>query len=224
MTDKETAAALSAVLNSMVAEAERHTQQVRADVQHFQEIWLGMESDTTPQDNRLTVPWIGQNTTLTTDDYSNSDCGPACVAMWLNFVGRVVTVDQVSQATGLPRDYRFTLPATLIKAAGFYGLTLERVIGFTIDALKYEIDKRVPCIVLVHYGSLPKRSSQTFTGGHWLIIVGYDEQGFIYHDPYWPDSSGGAFLHATYAQLSKAMQDCIIDGNTPNQGLRSRAR
>jgi hypothetical protein len=189
----------------------------------LQHVALILETMDTGQVNKLDVPWIGQNTALTTDDWSNSDCGPAVIAMWLNFVGRVVTVDQVSAATGLARGYKYTLPAVLIKAAAAYGLNLERVINITPEAIKVEIDRRVPCIALVHYASLPLRNDPNFTAGHWLLIVGYDDQGVYYHDPYWPDSKG-SFLQLTWAQLAKAMQDCTIDGNTPNQGLRSKAR
>ena len=60
----------------------------------------------TPEPGWLAVPWIGQNVRdVATDDYSSSDCGPACVAMWLTYRGKTPTVDDVSKATGLSAGF-----------------------------------------------------------------------------------------------------------------------
>jgi hypothetical protein len=225
VSDTETEARLTAILNSILDESERHTQQVRAYVQHFQEVYLGMGGNVTPPitSKRLGVGWIGQNTTAASDNWSNSDCGCACVAMWLNFMGLQKTVDDVSAATGLARGYSYTLPAHLIKAAQYYGLGLERVVNLTIDAIKAEVLRAVPVIVLVHYGALQKRADQNFTAGHWILVVGCDADKVYYHDPYWADRASGSYIEITNAQLETAMQQCALDGNTPKQGLRSKA-
>src|SRR5512136_647111 len=91
--------------------------------------------------HRIPIAWMGQNTSATTDDYSNSDCGPACVAMWLNWLGHTVTVDDVSAATGLTRGYKYTLPTHLITAASHWSVVLARAITFTPSAIKAEIDR-----------------------------------------------------------------------------------
>lgn len=164
----------------------------------------------------VTVAWMSQ---LGPDAaYSNSDCGPACLAMWLRSRAKAVTVDQVSQATGLPRGYRYTLPGNLITAAHAFGLELARNTALTVDRLQKEIDAGRPVLCLVHYASLFKRYDQNFKAGHWVLVIGYTEQSIIYHDPYWPDAAG-AGVAIPIAQFEIAMQDCTIDGNTPNQGL-----
>jgi len=213
-TTDELIAQVQSLLNEGVALSNASA----AKFQQAAETWRGMG---TPTIFSLDVPWIGQNVAeCNTDDYSNSDCGPASLAMWIGYLGRVVTVDQVSVATGLPRGFTYTLPAHLITAAGNFGLNLKRVIGLTHDMIKAEIDKRNPLIVLVHYGSLPKRSSATFTAGHWLMLTGYTVDGFvIYNDPLWQDAGGGKSLKMSLAQLDQAMADCAKDGNTINQGL-----
>jgi ABC-type bacteriocin/lantibiotic exporter with double-glycine peptidase domain len=168
---------------------------------------------------QLNVPWIGQNVPdVSTDDYSGSDCGPACVAMWLGFSGKQVTVDQVSEAAGLPAGYRYTLGAHLIVAAKVLGLRLARVTNITTNLIKGLIDAGTPLIVLVHYGSLPRRFDPKFTKGHWIIITGYTDQRVIYNDPYWPDEAGRA-IDMSWTELEKALSDCALDGNTPRQGL-----
>lgn len=167
----------------------------------------------------LGVPWVGQNVReISTDDFSNNDCGPACLTMWLNYLEKRVTVDDVSKSTGLSRGYTYTLPGHLMAAAKAYGLPLNRVTNIGLSTVKANIDNNDPVVVLVHYASLPKRSDPNFKAGHWIIVTGYDNDGITYNDPLWQDETGKA-LKMTWAEFDKAMADCAIDGNTPRQGL-----
>lgn len=169
-----------------------------------------------PAPRPVVVPWLSQ---LGPDAaYSNSDCGPACVAMWLRSRNQSVTVDQISKSTGLPTGYRYTTPGNLITAGHAFGLELARVLGLTVDRLKQEIDAGRPVLCLVHYASLFKRYDQNFKAGHWVLVIGYTDQSIIYHDPYWPDTAG-ASIAIPIAQFETALHDCKIDGNTPDQGL-----
>ena len=165
----------------------------------------------------LTFPWLGQNTPATTDDLSGNDCGPAALAMWLNGLGETLTVDDVSRAAGKGQGYTSTAYWDLTKAARQYRVTLSRKASLTPALLRAEIDRGTPVIVLVHYGSLPQRAT-AFTGGHWVLVVGYDDRHLIYHDPLFVDSRG-ANISCTDADFARAMADCALDGNTPNQGL-----
>lgn len=176
-----------------------------------------------PAGRQLAVPWIGQNVPgVSTDDLSNSDCGPACVAMWLGLLGQAVTVDQVSVATGLLPGYRYTTPAHLMVAAKTFGLQLRRVTALTPKSIEAHIDDGRPVIALVHYASLPKRFDQKFTAGHWIIATGYTVTQVTYNDPYWNDETGRG-LDMSWAELDRAMFDCALDGNTPRQGLVAAA-
>lgn len=165
---------------------------------------------------RLSVPWLSQLGPKAA--YSNSDCGPACVAMWLRSLGQAATVDQVSKETGLPYGYKYTIPTQLIAAAGKFGLTLRREFGLTPAVLRDEVNSGAPAIVLVHYPDLPRRYDQKFAAGHYVLIVGHTDKALLYHDPYWPDTTG-QYLEIEDAALEKAMQNCEKDGNTPRQGL-----
>lgn len=188
-----------------------------AKIQHAYQVLYETASGGAPMVHALPVPWASQ---LGKDAaYSNSDCGPACVAMWLRWMNRFVSVDQVSQATGLPRGYRYTLPANLMLAANEFGLILERALNVSIEALFKSIDQGSPAIVLVHYASLPTRYDAKFSGGHWVLVVGYTDDGdVLYHDPYWPDTRG-QMVRVTRAEFERAMRECNIDGNSPNQAL-----
>jgi hypothetical protein len=181
-------------------------------------------SDGTKTSRLLAIPWIGQNTASTDDDYSNSDCGPACLAMWLTWHDQdhIITVDDVSAATGLPLGYKYTIPANLITAAAHWQLKLERVLNFSFDMIRGEINRGSPALVLVHYPDLVKRFDVKYKASHWILVIGYDETGLIYNDPYWPDNRGAA-IHIEYAAFALAMRDVALDGNTANQGLRQAA-
>lgn len=189
-----------------------------AQMQHAVDVLKGMDAEPTLR-NPLPVPWIGQNVNdCNSDDFSNSDCGCACVAMWLGYLKRVVTVDEVSVATGQPRGFTYTLPAHLITAAVRYNLKLIRALNLDFDKIKAQIDNANPLIVLVHYASLQKRYDKNFKAGHWIVITGYTADSIIYNDPLWQDTSGEAVTLA-WTDFDKALADCTIDGNTARQGL-----
>ena len=139
--------------------------------------------------------------------------------MWLNMLGKVVTVDEVSKATGLQVGYKYTTPAHLIIAAGLHGLKLIREYVISRQTVVKHIDAGRPLITLVHYGSLPHKSTSTFTAGHWIVIVGYGDNCILYNDPLWQTADEGAALVMSDAEFEKALSDCYIDGNTQRQGL-----
>jgi uncharacterized protein YvpB len=171
----------------------------------------------------LPVKWIGQNTARPDDDYSNSDCGPACVAMWLGYRGVTVSVDDVSRATSKPPGYIYTVFADLDRAANQYGLDLVHQFGtLTLEIIRREIDARRPVLALVHYPSLPDRFSATYAQSHWILIVGYEGKTYFYHDPYWPTEAGGALNPISAADLVKALQNVTANGNTAMQGATQK--
>jgi hypothetical protein len=181
------------------------------------------DNNDAPEHVLTAVPWIGQNTARTDDDYSNSDCGPACVAMWLNYRSKVVTVDDVSKATGKPPGYTYTVFADLDRAANFYGLDLVHYLGtLTLDIIRREIDALRPVLALVHYPSLIEKFSKTYSLSHWILIMGYDGDTFFYHDPYWLTAVDGAAIPITQAQLLVALTNVKQNGNTPMQGAIQR--
>lgn len=170
---------------------------------------------------RLKIPWVSQLGTKAS--WSANDCGPACLTMWLRYIGRDVTVDEIGKAAGLPPGYGSMVPHQLIAIADVYGLHLERALNVTIADLRSEIDLEQPAIVLVHYPSLPTRYDARYKSGHFVLFCGYEGNTVFYHDPYWPDTNG-QFVACDYTILIKAMQDCVLDQNTPNQCVRVARR
>jgi uncharacterized protein YvpB len=151
-----------------------------------------------PAVKRIDVPWLSQLST--TAGYARGDCGTACVAMLLNWKGRVVTVDEVSKATKQPAGFTLVSFSNLILAAIHFGLTLIYQRDMTLAQICADIDSGKPVICLVNYQSLPvlSRFDARYNAGHYVLVIGYDADHIIYHDPYAPTDMGGA--HKTIAR------------------------
>lgn len=172
-----------------------------------------------PQAVQLDIPWRGQNLPeVLSDDFSNSDCGATCLAMWLGYRNVTVTIDEVSQATGLPRHYTGARPDHLIQAASFFHLPLKRQFALGAGAIRHELAAGRPVILLVHYRTLPKRFDPNFRSGHWILATGYTPLNCLYHDPY-GRGEGWANVPIDWVDLLRAQLDCNLDGNIVQQGL-----
>jgi uncharacterized protein YvpB len=76
----------------------------------------------------------------------------------------------------------------------------------TIDRCKSHLAAGNPCVIHGYFTSF----------GHIIVLVGYDNEGFLVHDPYgeWFESgydtnASGAYLHYSYDLIRRT---CIPDG------------
>lgn len=155
-----------------------------------------------------------------------SDCGPACVAMLVEWAGTRLDINQISIEAGMTPNRRFTLPADLIRSAGLHGVTLERRLPCALSDLSREIDIGRPVIALIRYGDLGDlRQDRNYDDGHWVVVVGVNNDSVFIHDPDWqfPRREGGRALPVPRAIFESAWAcvkpDGKSDGNTPNQCL-----
>ncbi|MCW1967915.1 MAG: C39 family peptidase [Anaerolineae bacterium] len=187
------------------------------------------ESLNQPKSLRLMLPYHSQ-WDATASSHSG-DCGPTCVAMVLNTgraVQQFITVDQI-YANYLPNKafgeftavwemeligQRASLPFNRIQYANEHEAT---------KGIREALDQKHPSILLIHYEPLRGLTDQTFTGGHFVVAVGYtaDENGtttgFFVHDPLpRAETQKGVYLYLSVAQLMKACGTCHLDGNNPN--------
>ena len=173
----------------------------------------------------LQVPWVSQLGPGAA--FALGDCGPACAAMVLNYLGRQVTVDQVSIQTGLPRSYKWSSFVHIKKAFRYWGIESYWARNCTLDNLRVELDNNRPVIVLVDYDHLPVYWDANYAAkspnGHFILLVGYSTDGrFHYHDPYYPNRDG-AFIACTEAQFEEAWGEGNREsGNSPRQIIRIR--
>lgn len=175
---------------------------------------------------RLNVPYYSQEVSGAL--WGANDCGPACVRMVLGWdylrQGKTdptnITVDTVTKASGIgPRG--FSTPATLERVGRKYGLTMEIVTKTaTVTRIKSELSAGYPVVCLLIYGRITGNQSK-FTGGHFMVAVGYDTNNILMHDPLWSGTrvQEGAFRLIPNAQLEAAMQPGSPYFSIPNQAV-----
>jgi predicted double-glycine peptidase len=100
-------------------------------------------------------------------------CGPSSLASVLNYWDVAVTPDAVAEEI-FSKTARGTLTLDMIFYTQQKGLHAEQYRG-TIDNLKESIDEGYPILVLVDYGF------SFYQQNHFMVIVGYAEQGIISH-------------------------------------------
>jgi hypothetical protein len=147
----------------------------------------------------------------------NNDCGPACIAMILSARGVPARIDDIYAASGVATDKPLSI-LELRKAAQKFGLTMTSRRPNSIEDLRSFIDQGIPPVALIKYKYLPDRQGQSTTGGHFVLVVGYDDatQQVYIHDPYYwpPRRQEGAFHVYSEATWNEAWGRCHEDGNS----------
>jgi len=134
----------------------------------------------------LNVPYLSQ---YAASAKKRSDCGACCVAMLLGAIGRQVSAKNVVAKSG--RVGEPLSPRGIVRGAQALGLSLFEGQGFSLADLKHFLDNGQPPIALVKYGAIPDRQERRLTGGHYVLVVGYDDttsEVFV-HDPHYPRGS-----------------------------------
>jgi hypothetical protein len=149
----------------------------------------------------LNVPYKCQNDA--DSDLKRTDCGPCCIAMILGGLGQIVTTNAVVAASGMSGDNGL-MQSQVVNAAKAFGLDMAWQAGYTLDDLKRCIDNGQPPIALIKYANIPDRVDVRSTGGHYVVVVGYDNatgRVFINDPDYFPGTNGGfqkAYNDATW--------------------------
>lgn len=132
--------------------------------------------DTPKSEVRLPVPYLSQ-----TDNSENpsGSCNVTSFAMCLTYFGIPQRTNAAQfedelyrymQAQGLSRHS----PRDLRKMAIAYGLSVDFDSKATIERVKRHLSSGRPCVVHGYFT----------TFGHIVVFVGYDDRGFLVHDPY----------------------------------------
>jgi hypothetical protein len=134
-------------------------------------------------------------------------CGPACVAMMLDLLtGRRQDVAALSRASDPPQDG--TTSTDLERLAAANGARLHTIAGRAFQPITV-----LPAIVLVKY--LFDRADtywDDFYGLHWLILLAYDNDKVVCHDPLFPSANAaGAFVRY---RMSEWLNASNISGTT----------
>lgn len=117
-----------------------------------------------------------------------TDCGPTSAAMILNAFGVDMNPDNFYSLIDTPKgpsDY--TNFIELMTATKKKGVTMEWKSyigpGEAWEKLKANMDTGKPMLALVKYQPWRAVTGNQFSGGHFVVIVGYDDQNVYMNDP-----------------------------------------
>ena len=154
-------------------------------------------------------------------DFRN-DCGPACVAMILNGLGVNVSTNTVYRKTGAGAN-EYVSVSQMMNAAATYDIDFDYFYPWDLDDLKNAIRGGIAVIPLVHYGEWSKlgKTQSSFTGPHFVVVVGYDENYIYVNDPLWwgDRRSEGEHKRWTYSEFTTAWANAHKDGNRDHSGI-----
>lgn len=174
---------------------------------------------------RLNVPWLSQLSTMA--GFAAGDCSMACAAMVLRSLGQAVTVDEVSRASGLKPGFVSAAWWDAVNAAARWHLVMEHDYNLTLDDLIAELRAARPAIVILNYQSIPEqfRYSKTYDAGHFVVMVGFNADHMLMHDPYWPDDRAdrGAFVPLARTDFDRAWSTIAPGNQLGRQALRIKA-
>ncbi|MGE0869872.1 MAG: C39 family peptidase [Kofleriaceae bacterium] len=147
-----------------------------------------------------------------TTDYT---CGPAAVLAVCRYYGagpateREIELDMRMSPTGSD-------PAQLIEVLERYGLQHREYRPMTDDALRAELDRGHPVIVMLQAWAAPPPASYLdhWSDGHWVVAIGYTGAGVVFEDPMLEHERG--FL--TYDQLDERWHD--LEGEDDRKVVR----
>ena len=167
---------------------------------------IEVETDRPPA-IKLNVPFKSQ---LDNRLNPTGSCNVTSIAMCLAYLGvQPQGVDQLEdelyrymQRQGLSRHS----PGDLAQVVRDYGKKDDFTVWGTFERCRNHIAAGNPCVIHGYFTSF----------GHIIVLVGYDDKGFIVHDPYgeWFASGyrtdlSGEFLHYSYGLIERT---CIPDG------------
>lgn len=176
------------------------------------------------------IPSIPYKSQLDPDagDYRN-DCGPTSLAMILHAFGVEVSTNSVYRKTGA-KSNGFVSVSQLMRAGRAYGVPFEYFSNWTYQDLIDKVNAGHAVITLVHYGEFvdvePGVSTQSsFSGPHFLVIVGFDDDHVYVNDPLWQGKrrEEGERKRWTNAQFMQAWGSNYKDKNRNFSGIVSTA-
>lgn len=125
-------------------------------------------------------------------------CGPACLRMLLAYFSIDISEEELEKACGTTE--LGTTPTQISIGVLKFGMDGMATKNANLEDLKRSLDAGSPIIVLIDpsyiYGGIAGF-------GHFIVVVGMENDKMIYHDPY-PDISEGKFRRCEVEKFIKA--------------------
>ena len=162
----------------------------------------------------LDVPY---RTQLDGSPYAGSNCGPAVIGMVLSGYGREIPTEdlrgQVNELQHTWGDFNSgTAIENLAVIARRYGLEpLDLFDGrklrqWSLDDVRRHLDAGRPVVPQVWYRGLTGREGQRYNGDHYIALIGYAGDEFVYHDPVDKDGLGPT-VRISASELERAWRE-----------------
>lgn len=191
-----------------MTKASEIAQQLRSEIDRTITVMHRIAALDDVQGVLIPVPYRSQHD----DDakISRSDCGPACVAMLLEWRGLTITIDELARETSLGS----TNAGQLIAAAERHNLNLARRAPMSLPDIENQIRLNQPMITLIRYLDFGMtRQDLTYAGLHWVVVIGFDADSIYVNDPdYW----GARRLEGQGRAIPRAMFDHAWGNTMPD--------
>jgi uncharacterized protein len=153
---------------------------------------------------KVEVPAVSQ-----LEDYT---CGPAALLAVCGYFGvGPASERELEQVMGIDRTG--SDPEHLVRAARRYGLRIEEwPCDMPRSALEGCLRKGRPVIIMLQAWAEPRPRSyrRVWRHGHWVVAIGFDDDGVYFEDPALPRARG--FL--SFAELDERWHDVAPPGRT----------
>jgi uncharacterized protein YvpB len=160
---------------------------------------------------KLDIPFYSQFSHVTLEEWKERACAPTCLKMALDFLGEGKFEKSIDELINEGLEIRAYQDGVgwihngLVRLAhnhGFFAYSeefrsLDKEIENTfvdkaIEKVKSKIDAGLPVIVSCskNWGEVHKY--------HQVVVTGYDDAGFFYHEPHKESETDGAHRHVTF--------------------------
>jgi uncharacterized protein YvpB len=160
---------------------------------------------------KLDIPFYSQFTNVTLEEWKERACAPTCLKMALDFLGEwkfEKSIDELiieGLEIGAYQEGVGWIHNGLVRLAHNYGFfayseefrSLDKNIennffDKAIEKIKSKIDAGLPVIV-----SCSKNWDEVHKY-HQVVVTGYDDAGFFYHEPHKETAEEGAHRHVSF--------------------------
>lgn len=159
----------------------------------------------------LQTPWFSQ---LKTNGDDSRACAQACLLMLLHFYRSIPQNSALSleDLCAMKPDCMAARDLVSLAAKPSFNLSLMPFVLGNILSLRQYLLAGHPVMVLVNYALLDFEIHLALDEdlrNHWLLVVGYDCDEFVLHDPLWLPNQrrghGGAYRKVYYTTLQAAL-------------------
>ena len=161
----------------------------------------------------MNIPYVGQVGAGANEH--GSDCGAACAAMILAYVGKPVSSVDALYNEAKPSGDGYLWVSDVMAMLFRRGIDCDWDAPITTDRLVALAKAGNPVIALIDYDELEAIRPNRFDGSHFVVVYDGDDKDIYIHDPLNSPTSG-ASIKVPRAMWDKSWNN--LDDQNPNRG------